>query len=120
MSPCTFSYIILYPIDDKKISKTSSKSNQKRQQISRYMKGISKSLFSTIQEMKNHSSILAWEIPWTVEPVDYSPWGVKRVGHSLATKQKSSQRNVEHTCTRINKLEGQRCLEVTSQGFLRR
>ena len=24
--------------------------------------------------MATHSSILAWEIPWTVEPGDYSPW----------------------------------------------
>ena len=22
----------------------------------------------------NHSSILAWRIPWTEEPADYSPW----------------------------------------------
>ena len=25
----------------------------------------------------NHSSILAWEIPWTQEPEGYSPWGCK-------------------------------------------
>ena len=24
-----------------------------------------------------HSSIFAWEIPWTAEPVGYSPWGLK-------------------------------------------
>ena len=24
-----------------------------------------------------HSSILAWRIPWTEEPVGYSPWGHK-------------------------------------------
>ena len=24
-----------------------------------------------------HSSILAWEIPWTEEPGGYSPWGYK-------------------------------------------
>ena len=27
------------------------------------------------KEMATHSSILAWRIPWTVEPVGYSPWG---------------------------------------------
>ena len=27
------------------------------------------------KEMATHSSILAWEIPWTEEPGDYSPWG---------------------------------------------
>ena len=27
------------------------------------------------QGMRIHSSSLAWRIPWTEEPVDYSPWG---------------------------------------------
>ena len=27
--------------------------------------------------MANHSSILAWRIPWMEEPGDYSPWGHK-------------------------------------------
>ena len=44
------------------------------------------------KETAAHSCILAWEIPWTKEPWDptgasYSPWGCKRVGHNLATKQ---------------------------------
>ena len=39
-------------------------------------------------EMATHSSIFAWEIPWTEEPVGlYSPWGPKKVGYNLATKQ---------------------------------
>ena len=29
------------------------------------------------KEMATHSSILAWEISWTEEPVGYSPWGHK-------------------------------------------
>ena len=29
------------------------------------------------KEMATHSSILAWEIPWTESLVDYSPWGHK-------------------------------------------
>ena len=33
-----------------------------------------------------HSSFLAWEIPWTEEPVGYSPWGHKRVRRDLVTK----------------------------------
>ena len=37
--------------------------------------------------MARHSSILAWEIPWTEEPGGYSPWGRTRVRHDLATKQ---------------------------------
>ena len=39
------------------------------------------------KEMAIHSSILAWEIPWTEEPGSYSPRGRKRVRHDLATKQ---------------------------------
>ena len=27
------------------------------------------------KEMATHSSILAWKIPWTEEPVGYIPWG---------------------------------------------
>ena len=27
------------------------------------------------KEMSTHSSILAWENPWTEEPGGYSPWG---------------------------------------------
>ena len=34
------------------------------------------------EEMATHSSILAWEIPWTEEPGRlYNPWGHKRVRH---------------------------------------
>ena len=29
------------------------------------------------KETATHSSILAWKIPWTEEPVGYSPWGFK-------------------------------------------
>ena len=29
------------------------------------------------KEMATHSSILAWEIPWTEEAGRYSPWGHK-------------------------------------------
>ena len=33
------------------------------------------------KEMATHSSIFAWEIPWTESLEGYSPWGHKRVGH---------------------------------------
>ena len=29
------------------------------------------------KEMATHSSILAWEIPWTESLAGYSPWGCK-------------------------------------------
>ena len=31
------------------------------------------------KEMATHSSILAWEIPWTEEPGGYSSWGQKEL-----------------------------------------
>ena len=37
------------------------------------------------KEMAIHSSILAWEIPWTEDPVQSI--GLQRVGHNLVTKQ---------------------------------
>ena len=30
------------------------------------------------KEMATHSSILAWEIPWTEEPGGYSSWGCRK------------------------------------------
>ena len=29
------------------------------------------------KEMATHSTILAWEVPWTEKPDGYSPWGHK-------------------------------------------
>ena len=39
------------------------------------------------KEMETHSGILAWEILQQRSLVEYSPWGQKRVGHDLATKE---------------------------------
>ena len=39
------------------------------------------------KEIATHSSILAWEIPWTEEPEALQSMGLQRVGHDLATKQ---------------------------------
>ena len=42
--------------------------------------------------MATHSSILAWEMPWTEKPCRLPPGvGHKRVGHNLATKQQQQQ-----------------------------
>ena len=46
--------------------------------------------------MVTHSSILAWEIPWTKAPEGLQPMGLQRVGHNLLTKQQQQyfdQRN---------------------------
>ena len=39
------------------------------------------------KQMANHSSILAWEIPWTEEPDGLQSIGSQRVWHDLVTKQ---------------------------------
>ena len=38
------------------------------------------------KEMATHSSILAWEIPWTEESVRLWSVGLQRVRHDLMTK----------------------------------
>ena len=38
------------------------------------------------KEIATHSSILAWEIPWTEGTGGLESMGCKRVGHSLVTK----------------------------------
>ena len=37
------------------------------------------------KEMATHSSILAWKIPWTEEPIRLQSMGLQRVGHDWAT-----------------------------------
>ena len=44
------------------------------------------------KEMAAHSSILAWEIPWTEEPGGLQSMESQRVGQDLATKQQ------QHVC----------------------
>ena len=40
--------------------------------------------------MATHSSILAWEIPWTEEPGRSQPMGSQRVGHDRVTNSKAN------------------------------
>jgi len=42
------------------------------------------------KEMATHSSILAWEIPWTEEPGGLPSLALQRVRHDLATKQEQT------------------------------
>ena len=42
------------------------------------------------EEMATHSSVLAWEVPWTEEPGGLQSTGSQRAGHDLATA---------HACT---------------------
>ena len=39
------------------------------------------------EEMVTHSSILAWEIPWTEEPNGLKSMRLQKVRHNLANKQ---------------------------------
>ena len=39
------------------------------------------------KEMAPHSSILAWEIPWTEEPAGLQSMGSQRVRHDLAAER---------------------------------
>ena len=34
-----------------------------------------------VKEMEAHSSIIAWEIPWTEDPGKLQSMGLQRVGH---------------------------------------
>ena len=43
------------------------------------------------KEMATHSSILAWEIPWTKDSGGLESTGFQRVGHDLVTKQRQQQ-----------------------------
>ena len=42
------------------------------------------------KEMTTHSSILAWEIPWTNETGGLQSMGSQRVGHDLLTRQQDT------------------------------
>ena len=52
------------------------------------------------KEIATHSSILAWEIPWTEEPGRLQSMGSQRVKHNLVTKQGFPHSSVgkESTC----------------------
>ena len=50
------------------------------------------------KETATHSSIPAWEIPWTEEPGRLYSMGPQRVGHDLATEQQHSGRLKMFSC----------------------
>ena len=52
------------------------------------------------KEMAIHSSILAWEIPWTEEPGGLQSIVSQRVKHNLATEQKPHTHTI-YRCTKI-------------------
>ena len=48
------------------------------------------------KEMANHSSILAWKIPWTEEPGGLQSTGLQRFGHHWATNTTQLQLGLLH------------------------
>ena len=53
------------------------------------------------KEIVTHSSILAWRIPWTVEPGRLQSMGLQWVGHHWATKQLSIVNCIKYICERV-------------------
>ena len=53
---------------------------------------IPESRRSPEEEMATHSSVVAWEIPWTEEPGGLQSMGSQKVGHNLKTKRQISLR----------------------------
>jgi len=45
--------------------------------------------------MATHTSILAWEIPWTEEPGGLESMGSKRIRHYLVTKQQQQKQSIK-------------------------
>ena len=47
------------------------------------------------KEMATHSSILAWEIPWTEEPGRLQLLGLQKSQHDLATKTTTKEESMD-------------------------
>ena len=52
-----------------------------------WVRNIPGSGYHLQKEVATHSSILAWESPWTEKPVGLQSMGLQRVRHNLATKR---------------------------------
>ena len=51
--------------------------------------------------MSTHSSVLAWEIPWTEEPGRLQSMRPQRVRHDLVTKQQQHQSVQSLSCIKL-------------------
>ena len=60
------------------------------------------------KEMATHSSILAWEMPWTEQPGGLQSTGSQRVGHDLLTEQHKATK----TTTTVEGTEYSNTLEL--------
>ena len=50
------------------------------------------------KEMATHSSIPAWEIPWTEEPGGLQLKGLQRIGHDLASEEQKAFKWLFYNC----------------------
>ena len=50
------------------------------------------------KETATHSSILAWEIPWTEEASGLQSIGLQRVSYNLATKNNNKEQHLHFQC----------------------
>ena len=66
--------------------------------------------------MATHSSVLAWEIPWTREPDGLQCMESQRVGHNLVTIQQ--QYLLYRAITRIEKINGKKDNKGESHEFV--
>ena len=55
--------------------------------------------YSLQEEMAAHSSIFAWEIPWTEEPGGQQSMESQRFGYHLGTKQQRQLRQYRGQCS---------------------
>ena len=67
------------------------------------------------KEMATHSSVLAWEIPWTREPDGLQSMESQRVGHNLVTIQ---QYLLYRAIVRIEKINGKKDNKGESHEFV--
>ena len=64
--------------------------------------------------MATHSSILAWEIPWTEEPGGLKSMGSQKSRHNLVTKQQQQMCVCVCVCVCVKNLPAMQEIQVRS------
>ena len=65
-----------------------------------------------------HFSILAWRVPWTKEPVGYSPWGPKESGTTERPTSSLAPATRSEVCHHVLPCHPQYMVECGSRTFL--
>ena len=68
--------------------------------------------------MATHSSVLAWETPWTEEPGGLQSMGSQRVGHDWAEAQELYAQNSDRFITSLISVNPHSCPEMKLLSFL--